>query len=820
MSIRRQSPPIPEEAVPAAPIATDITATASTTNKRPSLSRSRASSNSVNSISSISSLNSLITSASTTTAAATISTNGSPTAVLSNGSSSSSTTTTTTTTTTPSSSSSGAFVPSSSNSSTYYPSFPYRNKSRTPSVSSTSTITQPIHSLLHTSTGILPKRHGSSTSAAPTLSTATASSTTASLTPSSSSSSSLSSAGAGSRSNSPPLPSKLTTTTAITAMNSGTGAPPHPILVLEPDNSGFAIKSLELPDQTRIKIGRQTGVATAPSNSNGYFDSKVLSRVHAEVWSDSGKVYIRDLKSSNGTFLNGRRLSAESVESEPFILNQNDTLEFGIDIMDENGSLLHEKVSCKIYISHLSYPTPGGSPQESQAKLKSGSSPGSANSFKSTMTTTSATAGQSANIDLIISRLQGELTRSQEANANLGILKQGLGDLEKSIVVSNKEDGSIPSPKSPEAPTQDTAAVNYEKQLEEHTQAHQAEIAKLNKTLEETQAELDAYIQKTQLLEPLVAEDEILKRDIAQSIAELSKVRLERDLAKDSMNELINEHQQVLETMRREQESNLAILEATHKDNMGRLARETALAQEALTLKFQEDLARVLESAAAATPAPVEPESVQVQAVDNSAFEKELALLQATVEQQAKKIKELQEEKAKQIQELREEKSTQIQELQEEKARHIRDLQEDKARQIRELQEEKATIRQALTEAKSEIVRTAKELKEVQERTSREELAPLTPTLAVNASSTALSHHQNGHAGATATTTSTTTLTAASSSQISEGNVSKYEFTWAQFVFPVGKKGQHNLKQPSSVLMSGSVVLVGLGAYVLWHKRS
>ena len=107
--------------------------------------------------------------------------------------------------------------------------------------------------------------------------------------------------------------------------------------------------------------------------------------------------------------------------------------------------------------------------------LKTGSPPGSGSSYKTTTTTTSATAGQSANIDLIISRLQGELTRSQEANANLGILKQGLGDLEKSIVVSTKEDGSIPSPKNTEATSvQDTAAAaaaaNYQKQLEEHTQ--------------------------------------------------------------------------------------------------------------------------------------------------------------------------------------------------------------------------------------------------------------------------------------------------------------------------------------------------------------
>ncbi|KAF9544778.1 hypothetical protein EC957_011682 [Mortierella hygrophila] len=553
-----------------------------------------------------------------------------------------------------------------------------------------------------------------------------------------------------------------------------TGAPSHPILVLEPINSGFALKSFELPDQTRIKIGRQTGVSTAPSPSNGYFDSKVLSRVHAEVWSDSGKVYIRDLKSSNGTFLNGRRLSAESVESEPFILNQNDNLEFGIDIMDEGGSLLHEKVACRIYISRMSYPTPGGSPQDSHAKLKTGSPPGSGSSYKTTPTTTSATAGQSANIDLIISRLQGELTRSQEANANLGILKQGLGDLEKSIVVSTKEDGFIPSPKSPEAtPVQDTAAAaNYQKQLEEHTQAHKEELAKLNKSLEETQAELDAYIQKTQLLEPLVAEDEILRRDIAQSIAELSKVRLERDMAKDSMNELINEHQQALEVMRKEQEINFAALETAHKDTMDRLVREAALAQEALTAKFQEDLALALQAATPApAPAPVEPEPVvaPVPVVDTSALEKELAL-QETVAKQTK--------------------------------------------QIQELQVEKTAVSLALTEAKNEVVKIAKELKKVQEHASREqkELASLTPTLA---SSAALSHHQNGHAA----TTTITTVTTASSAKTLEGNVSKYEFAWARFMFPVDKNRQH-LKQPSTVLMSGSVMLVGLGAYVFLRKSS
>ncbi|KAG0247789.1 hypothetical protein BGZ95_008432, partial [Linnemannia exigua] len=217
-----------------------------------------------------------------------------------------------------------------------------------------------------------------------------------------------------------------------------------------------------------------------------------------------------------------------------------------------------------------------------------------------------------------------------------------------SIVVSSKEEGgsSIPSPKSPEASLPDVDAVDYKKLLDEHTQIHQEEITKMNKSLEDTQAELDAYIQKTQLLEPLVAEDEILRRDIAQSIAELSKVRLERDLAKDSMSELINEHQQSLEALRKEQEAIFAALEATHKENMERLAREATQVQELLTIKFQEELSIALRSVATATSVttPVEPGPVQV--VDTSALEKELILLQESVAKQAKQIQELQDEKA------------------------------------------------------------------------------------------------------------------------------------------------------------------------------
>ncbi|KAG1791173.1 SMAD/FHA domain-containing protein, partial [Suillus plorans] len=82
---------------------------------------------------------------------------------------------------------------------------------------------------------------------------------------------------------------------------------------------------------------------------NSYFDSKVLSRQHAEIWEDSGKIYIKDVKSSNGTFINGERLSPEGVESEPFELKNDDIVEFGIDISGEdNKTTIHHKVAARI----------------------------------------------------------------------------------------------------------------------------------------------------------------------------------------------------------------------------------------------------------------------------------------------------------------------------------------------------------------------------------------------------------------------------------------------------------------------------------------
>jgi pSer/pThr/pTyr-binding forkhead associated (FHA) protein len=88
-----------------------------------------------------------------------------------------------------------------------------------------------------------------------------------------------------------------------------------------------------------LRIGRFTersgmGINQANAlNSNKLaFKSKVVSRAHAEVWSElGGKFFIKDTKSSSGTFLNHVRLSAANQDSRPFELKDGDTLQLGVD---------------------------------------------------------------------------------------------------------------------------------------------------------------------------------------------------------------------------------------------------------------------------------------------------------------------------------------------------------------------------------------------------------------------------------------------------------------------------------------------------------
>ncbi|KAI1478204.1 hypothetical protein F4774DRAFT_411059 [Daldinia eschscholtzii] len=125
----------------------------------------------------------------------------------------------------------------------------------------------------------------------------------------------------------------------------------QPVLYLLSLNGTFERKTISVPfSPETLRIGRQTNAKTVPTPINGFFDSKVLSRQHAEIWADrQGKIWIRDVKSSNGTFVNGTRLSQENRESEPHELQTNDHLELGIDIVSEDQkTIVHHKVAAKV----------------------------------------------------------------------------------------------------------------------------------------------------------------------------------------------------------------------------------------------------------------------------------------------------------------------------------------------------------------------------------------------------------------------------------------------------------------------------------------
>ncbi|KAL3963560.1 hypothetical protein ACCO45_000564 [Purpureocillium lilacinum] len=98
--------------------------------------------------------------------------------------------------------------------------------------------------------------------------------------------------------------------------------------------------SATLPNGTEvIRVGRYSErdgqaanmAGNQPSAAPVGFKSKVVSRRHCEFWCEDGKWYIRDVKSSSGTFLNHIRLSPPSQESKAYPVNDGDIVQLGID---------------------------------------------------------------------------------------------------------------------------------------------------------------------------------------------------------------------------------------------------------------------------------------------------------------------------------------------------------------------------------------------------------------------------------------------------------------------------------------------------------
>lgn len=91
----------------------------------------------------------------------------------------------------------------------------------------------------------------------------------------------------------------------------------------------FDIIDREFEPGTIYRIGRFSDRNALTERLS--FKSKVVSRNHAELWTDQGKVYLRDIGSSSGTFLNRIRLSPPSQISEPHEVKDGDTIQLGVD---------------------------------------------------------------------------------------------------------------------------------------------------------------------------------------------------------------------------------------------------------------------------------------------------------------------------------------------------------------------------------------------------------------------------------------------------------------------------------------------------------
>jgi pSer/pThr/pTyr-binding forkhead associated (FHA) protein len=79
---------------------------------------------------------------------------------------------------------------------------------------------------------------------------------------------------------------------------------------------------------TSFEIGPEVTVGRAAGCHIALPDDTFVSQLHARVFERSGQVYVEDLGSTNGTYVNGHRVSA------PTPMHKGDSLQVGSTILD------------------------------------------------------------------------------------------------------------------------------------------------------------------------------------------------------------------------------------------------------------------------------------------------------------------------------------------------------------------------------------------------------------------------------------------------------------------------------------------------------
>ncbi|KAG6850355.1 hypothetical protein H0H93_014309 [Arthromyces matolae] len=338
-----------------------------------------------------------------------------------------------------------------------------------------------------------------------------------------------------------------------------------PALYLYPLNDSFIPKHISLAHGQRVKIGRQTNAKTAPGERNGYFDSKVLSRQHAEVWEEGGKILIKDVKSSNGTFINGDRLSPEGVESDPSELKNDDIVEFGIDIVgDDNKTIIHHKVAARVVcvfteqdvqvaarIEQINQhqqsvqqfqtsPAPGPSqpgPPNVQPNGPASAYPFAPGQQRRPQLSQQGLTGMGGmggslrppgksglTFDHILSRLQGELQKSRETGSELHTLSGAMNDIHGTLggnlpSTLPSYPSNLPPVRPPQPQPQDVAGRSSSVSPEQPAVVPSAALTssvltELQTKVTETQTSLSTHVDKIRALENVFAEQENIKLEV------------------------------------------------------------------------------------------------------------------------------------------------------------------------------------------------------------------------------------------------------------------------------------------------------------------
>ncbi|XP_017086144.1 sarcolemmal membrane-associated protein [Drosophila eugracilis] len=115
------------------------------------------------------------------------------------------------------------------------------------------------------------------------------------------------------------------------------------ILECEPKSHKFDTRSILLQPNHDCKVGRLIAKSKA-SEGNAIFDCKVLSRNHAILWyTPDGRFWVKDTKSSNGTFINDNKLGNDPAE-----LHYGDTVKFGVEVIENSRQEVHGCIIARV----------------------------------------------------------------------------------------------------------------------------------------------------------------------------------------------------------------------------------------------------------------------------------------------------------------------------------------------------------------------------------------------------------------------------------------------------------------------------------------